>query len=53
MQPLLFSFAKIFQLVCVCLHRTQIGWYLQSMRLEVTCSISDRQRSQIMGIASL
>jgi len=26
------------------LYRTQIGWYLLSMRLEVTCSISDRQR---------
>jgi len=43
MQPLSLSFASIFKLECVCLHRTQIGWYLPTIRLEVTCSISDRQ----------
>jgi len=30
MQPLLLSFAELFKLVCVCFHRTQIGWYLLS-----------------------
>jgi len=28
MQPLSLSFAKIFKLECVCLHRTLNGWYL-------------------------